>query len=402
MTPADTVEGERGIAQVGLRLSRSVRLQRRLALLIVGVIGAGVLVWYYVHVSGAAAAAAAPARASTGAAVASEMKLPALSTRGRAATATEHAVKAGETSREPVDAATGSVVDFAAQGRAAPFEASIAGAHTGSRSAAPAAPPLHTNSPVLLRPAAADSPSTARGDGAAALETLGGLTLSQSVAAPERAAGAAPAFADSLIPTATAPVQAAVLASRRWLLPKGSFLDCTLETAIDSTLPGMVTCVLAIDVFGADGRVVLLERGTKLVGETRSEARAGQARVAVLWSEARTPTGVVVALASPGTDALGRAGIPGEVDNHFRARFGAAVLLSIIDGAISAAVAREQGSAGFINNAQGTQSIATEALRNTVGIPPTINVAPGARIQVFVARDVDFQSVYRLATRVEH
>ena len=70
MTPADTVEGERGIAQVGQTLSRSVRLQRRLALLVVGVIGAGVLAWYYAHVSGAAAAAAAPARASTGAAVA--------------------------------------------------------------------------------------------------------------------------------------------------------------------------------------------------------------------------------------------------------------------------------------------------------------------------------------------
>ena len=98
---------------------------------------------------------------------------------------------------------------------------------------------------------------------------------------------------------------------------------------------------------------------------------------------------------------LGRAGIPGQVDNHFRARFGAAVLLSVIDGAISAAVAREQGSPGVVNNAQGAQSIATEALRNTIGIPPTINVAPGARIQVLVARDIDFQNVYRLTARVE-
>lgn len=402
MTPLDTVEGERGVAQVAQTLSRSVRLQRRLALVIVGLIGAGVLGWYYLHVSGASAAASAPARASTGTAVASEMKLPALGARAGALGAAERAAKAPGSSRETVDAMTGTVMDPAAQGRAAPFEASIATVPSASRQSSPETRPLRTNSPVLLRPASADSGAGARGDGAAALDALGGITLAQPVSAPDRAVDTTSAFAEALVPTVTAPVQAAVLANRRWLLPKGSFLDCTLETAIDSTLPGMATCVLAADVFGADGRVVLLERGTKLVGETRSEARAGQARVAVLWSEARTPTGVVVALASPGTDALGRAGIPGEVDNHFRARFGAAVLLSIIDGAISAAVAREQGSPGVVNNAQGTQSIATEALRNTIGIPPTINVAPGARIQVLVARDVDFQGVYRLAARAEH
>jgi type IV secretion system protein VirB10 len=206
-------------------------------------------------------------------------------------------------------------------------------------------------------------------------------------------------LADALQPTLTAPAEAALVPTRRWLLPKGSYLDCTLETAIDSTLAGMTTCVLAVDAFGADGRVVLLERGTRLIGEARSDVRAGQARVQVLWSEARTPTGVVVALASPGTDALGRAGVPGAVDNHFSARFGAAILLSVIDGAISGFVAHEQGSAGLIYNPQGTRDVAADALRNTIGIPPTITVPAGARIQVLVARDVDFRTVYRLTPR---
>ncbi len=106
-------------------------------------------------------------------------------------------------------------------------------------------------------------------------------------------------------------VRAQVLPTQRLLLPKGAFIDCTLETAIDSTLPGMTTCVMATDAFGVDGKVVLLERGTKLIGETRGQVQQGSARVFVLWTEARTPTGVVVPLASPGADELGRSGLAG-------------------------------------------------------------------------------------------
>jgi type IV secretion system protein VirB10 len=43
-----------------------------------------------------------------------------------------------------------------------------------------------------------------------------------------------------------------------------------------------------------------------------------------------------------------------------------------------------------------TQEVMTEALKGTVNIPPTVTVANGSRIQVLVARDVDFRSVYAL------
>src|ERR1700689_3605249 len=134
-----------------------------------------------------------------------------------------------------------------------------------------------------------------------------------------------------LTPVATATAQARVLPTQRLLLAKGAFIDCPLETAIDTSLPGMTTCVTATDTFSVDGKVVLLERGTKLVGETQGEVQQGSSRVFVLWTEARTPTGVVVPLASPGTDTLGRSGLPGAVNRHFWDRFGAAILISVID-----------------------------------------------------------------------
>src|SRR5256885_575636 len=82
----------------------------------------------------------------------------------------------------------------------------------------------------------------------------------------------------------------------------------------------------------------LLVSGTKLIGETRGQVQQGVARVFVLWTEARTPTGIVVPLDSPGADELGRSGLPGNVNRHFWDRFGAAILISTLDGAVQAAV----------------------------------------------------------------
>jgi type IV secretion system protein VirB10 len=200
-----------------------------------------------------------------------------------------------------------------------------------------------------------------------------------------------------LRPTATAAVRAQVLPAQRLLLPKGAFIDCTLETAIDSTLPGMTTCVMATDAFGVDGKVVLLERGTKLIGETRGQVQQGAARVFVLWTEARTPTGVIVPLDSPGADELGRSGLPGEVNHHFWERFGAAMLVSVIDGAVQAAAQSSHGGSGnVVVNPSSTQDVLTEILKNTINIPPTVTKRNGDRIQVLVARDLDFRSVYEL------
>ncbi|MGH8217184.1 MAG: type IV secretion system protein VirB10, partial [Steroidobacteraceae bacterium] len=56
---------------------------------------------------------------------------------------------------------------------------------------------------------------------------------------------------------------------------------------------------------------------------------------------------------------------------------------------------QNQGGA-VIYDPGATQQVMTEALKGTVDIPPTVTVANGSRIQVLVARDVDFRSVYAL------
>ena len=83
------------------------------------------------------------------------------------------------------------------------------------------------------------------------------------------------------------------------------------------------------------------------------------------------------------------------MDRHVGERFGAALLVSVLDGAVQAGVAsaRGAGSDSVVVSPSGSQDIAAEALKDTIGIPTTIRVAPGTRLQVLVARDVDFRGV---------
>ena len=192
-------------------------------------------------------------------------------------------------------------------------------------------------------------------------------------------------------------VTANVLRNQPYLLTTGNVVPCILQTAMDSTLPGLVTCVIPQDVQGKTG-LTLLDRGTRIVGESQGGVRQGQNRVFVLWTRAETPQGVVINLASPASDTLGRSGLTGAVDTHFWARFGGALMLTIVDGALKAGVAAaSNGNNNTAIDTSGTQSVIAESLHNSTNIPPTIRKNQGELVSIFVARDLDFSSVYRVA-----
>jgi len=179
-------------------------------------------------------------------------------------------------------------------------------------------------------------------------------------------------------------------------LPEGAFIAATLETAIQSDLPGGIRAVVARDVYAADATRLLVPRGSRLIGEYRSGLVRGQSRVFAVWTRLVRPDGVSILLDARVTDGAGRTGATGARDSHFFERFGAAVLLSLIDGAVTVA-ANDAGSrddARLVVQTGGDFSRAAEiALQNTIAIPPTIHVAPGTRLQVFVNRDIDFSTV---------
>jgi type IV secretion system protein VirB10 len=166
----------------------------------------------------------------------------------------------------------------------------------------------------------------------------------------------------------------------------------------------MTACYVTRNIYSANGRVVLLDRGSKVIGHYQGGITQGQARIFVLWSRIETPKGIIINLDSPGTGSLGEGGVGGYVDTHFWERFGGAMLLSLVDDFSDVATQRMANSNNksqntFSSTTNNAQTMAAEALKNSINIPPTLYKNQGERISIFVARDLDFRSVYDLQHR---
>lgn len=213
------------------------------------------------------------------------------------------------------------------------------------------------------------------------------------------------AFASNLKPTPTPAVRAVQRGKMDYVLAKGTNILCTLDTQIITTRSGFTRCLITRDVYSANGKVLLLEKGSKVIGEQTAAMLQGQARVGILWNEVTTPKGVTVQLASPAAGQLGAAGVGARVKYHFWRRFGGAIMISLIGDLGDSYVNRQNSGNGqrisFENSSEAAQDMATEALKNSINIPPTAYINHGSLINIMVARDVDFSGVYEVVKPYE-
>ena len=204
-------------------------------------------------------------------------------------------------------------------------------------------------------------------------------------------------FSDQLGHASIQTVRATMVADRNLLLSAGTVIPCTLQTAINSTQAGFVSCVINHDVYSENGRIVLLDKGTKVLGQYSGGITQGQARLFVLWTRALTPRGVAIDLGSPAADSLGRAGLPGGVDTQFWARFGVGLVISVLEDASSSASRAVAGEGTYTTQVPG--QTAQTVLQNTMNVRPILKKNQGDTAAIFVAKDFDFRSVYDVGLR---
>jgi type IV secretion system protein VirB10 len=206
-----------------------------------------------------------------------------------------------------------------------------------------------------------------------------------------------------LTPTVTPKVTAAKIGDRNMLLAKGAQIDCALTTRVISEVSGFASCLLTSNIYSDNGKVLLLERGSEAQGEYVAAIQQGQRRLFVLWQRVKTPSGVVIALDSPAADGLGTMGLNGHVDNRWWDRLGAAFLLSFVKDAIAIEIAKSSNGANsnaagaaYQNTTRTGEQMAERLLSASINIKPTVYKNQGDRASIYVARDLDFSSVYAL------
>lgn len=211
--------------------------------------------------------------------------------------------------------------------------------------------------------------------------------------------GDAGPLADKLRPLELSPSIAGQLGDRDYLITMGTMIDCVLQTKLITGQPGLLTCISTQNVMSSNGKVILIDAGTKFVGYQTGGIEQGQPRAFVAWHRLETPNGVILNLDSPGTGPLGEAGVDGKIDHHFWQRFGNAILLSLV-GDVGDWLSNQSSSGDnnirFNNTSDGGQEIIAKVLEHSLDIPPTLYKNQGERVGIMVARDLDFSKVYDL------
>ena len=187
------------------------------------------------------------------------------------------------------------------------------------------------------------------------------------------------------------------------LLPKGTYIGCALKTRLVSEIKGGIACIVSNDVYSSNGHTLLIEKGSTITGTySGGELNDGSTRLFVIWQEVRTPNNIIIPVNSNATDELGASGVEGYVNHHYMKRFGAAILLSIIDDTFSVIADKLSNNSknnyyNYTENSREQASkIAEIALEKMIDIKPTLYKNQGDLVGVYVNRDIDFSKVYQL------
>lgn len=195
-------------------------------------------------------------------------------------------------------------------------------------------------------------------------------------------------------------VAATNIGSLNTVIAEGSLIHAILESASNSDLPGMLRASVSEPVYAENGSQILIPRGSRLIGQYKSDVSQGQTRFFIVWTRLITPNGWSIQLGSPGVDSLGVAGMEAdEINRHFWERFGTASLLSLI-GAGAANFEQDENNAASSYReaiAASFSQSANQSLQQDVRIAPTLKSYQGKPIMVFVAKDLHFENAIKSA-----
>lgn len=181
-------------------------------------------------------------------------------------------------------------------------------------------------------------------------------------------------------------------------------ITAVIAFPIDTRASVTAVAMVDRDVYGGNGRTVVIPRGSRLVGTVSG----GLERVGVAWTQLIRPDGVRFVFDASSGDAQGRGGIPGKVNEQFLRRYGFSLLAPTVAAGLTVALGGNSTSQldnGGVTQQRDARSVAAEILTqplNTIAndiaqrnsqIPVQITVSAGTRITVWSVGDLRLKPV---------
>lgn len=183
----------------------------------------------------------------------------------------------------------------------------------------------------------------------------------------------------------------------------GTIIPLTLETAINSDLPGKITAVVKTDVYdSATGTILLIPAGSRVIGQYSSDVSFGQERVQAVINRITLPNQKSINIGAMNlVDKLGASGVSDKIDTKLGKVF-TSVIMSAILGVGAGAVKEDNDdeSDSWKNDAidgGGTQAINVgNAYANKVlNVQPSLKIRNGFTVGLFVDKDLILEAYKR-------
>lgn len=177
----------------------------------------------------------------------------------------------------------------------------------------------------------------------------------------------------------------------------GTGIPVTVDTAVSTAQNSTVRARVVQDVYDtATGSCLAIPNGSTFVGDVKRSDIKGQRRAELLFFSLTRPypRGDTVELKVPGSDAMGRGGVPGDVDSHM----GSQGLLVLASTAVDLGVAALSGGFGILGSILGgnAQRPLDRWAHDQLDRPPEINVDPlqgQGRMTVILREPIDADDV---------
>lgn len=173
----------------------------------------------------------------------------------------------------------------------------------------------------------------------------------------------------------------------------GTVIPLTLETSINSDLPGGITAVIKTDIYDSKtGNTLLIPAGSRVIGRYSSNVSFGQERVQAVFNRITLPNQESINIGSMNlVDLMGATGVKDKVDTKLDKVF-TSVIMSAILG-IGAGAVKEDTGEEWKNNALdegGTQviNVGNSYAEKVLNVQPTLSIRNGYTVGLWVDKDL--------------